>query len=652
MQQREDINARSKKRLKPNEGKSLDVLDSIQSQMKMDAKIRALQPKSALRKPDPNFVDMLAELMLNIPLAENKNISATPDSEEAIALHPSGTPDGGAKTELEMRIGIQENGKFTPGVKLADFDAYVKALQADTDLRCVHTDDLQYFYEISTGGNVRVTYDKENKRCVSSDFKQRLDNPQDMDLYCVPYACRFSLASEEARSVPPTLPDGYKLCRYKNRYSFSSKNGFWGWKVDLTEVKTRLANDLTQQQVHYEVEFEFEEEVIQICRNGDKAQVRATAVRFWDFVVKFLNHLYKSSGDSHFDGSLQLTKVTDEEAIRDLRETCASWIPSVSQENQMFPGSMPINLSKKHLSFIQQEKYFVSEKTDGIRAMLMILPLQGVYIIDRRFDFYTVPGFDSLLSIFATNGITLLDGEMITHIPSNKQMYSMFDLLALDGKIYATKPLLERLEQIGKGVVTVYREKVDSGEIPQDHPFILIGKQFLDKTEIQKLATSIKKDSQGRRFYIDSKRHHRTDGFIFTPAGPYQPWTCRTLFKWKYLDELSVDLKIHYDRGSHDITFSCAQGSSEDVDYPIKMKPEDKARLSRYMSTRRDPELIIECCFDSKEQMWKFKMIRTDKVRANNIRVVTDTVEVIAENLNTGELLQQFAPRRTTPQRS
>jgi hypothetical protein len=116
---------------------------------------------------------MLSELMLSIPLAESKNISATPDSEEAVALHPSGTPDGGAKTELEMRIGAMKNGVFAPGVELADFDAYVKALQADTDLQCVHTDELQYFYEISTGGNVRVTYDKVKKSCVSSEFKQR-----------------------------------------------------------------------------------------------------------------------------------------------------------------------------------------------------------------------------------------------------------------------------------------------------------------------------------------------------------------------------------------------------------------------------------------------------------------------------------------------
>jgi hypothetical protein len=68
------------------------------------------------------------------------------------------------------------------------------------------------------------------------------------------------------------------------------------------------------------------------------------------------------------------------------------------------------------------------------------------------------------------------------------------------------------------------------------------------------------------------------------------------------------------------------------------------------MSTRKDPDIIIECCFDTTQQMWKFKTIRTDKVRANNVRVVTDTVEVIGENLSTGELLHYFPPRKHTPQ--
>jgi len=309
---------------------------------------------------------------------------------------------------------------------------------------------------------------------------------------------------------------------------------------------------------------------------------------------------------------------------------------------------MPVNFSKKSISTIlQQDNYHVSEKTDGVRCMLMIDPT-GVHMIDRKFDFYRLEGFDSLITVFASKGLTLLDGEMVTHIPSKKQMYLIFDIVALNGEVVTTKTLKERLLTIGNGVVKVYRESIEKKIIQEDHPFTLIGKQFLPIGDLHKLLAFIKTVS-GQKYYIDEKRHHRTDGFIFTPNGAYHPKTCNTLFKWKYLEELSIDLKAHFARLTQAISWSCVGDRGEDREYEIKMRNEDLSRLTRYLSVQKDPNLIIEVCFDVKNAQWKFKMIRTDKAKANHIRVVTNTVDVIHENINEKDLLKFFPPKKSQP---
>lgn len=64
-------------------------------------------------------------------------------------------------------------------------------------------------------------------------------------------------------------------------------------------------------------------------------------------------------------------------------------------------------------------------QTDGIRYLLYISPKPAVYLIDRKFDFYSVSNsFLSLVDVLAEEGTTLLDGEMITHLET-KKLYFM-----------------------------------------------------------------------------------------------------------------------------------------------------------------------------------------------------------------------------------
>jgi len=286
-----------------------------------------------------------------------------------------------------------------------------------------------------------------------------------------------------------------------------------------------------------------------------------------------------------------------------------------------------------------------SEKTDGIRCILMIIPLQGVFFIDRKFDFYRVEGFDSLMTLYASSGITILDGEMVTHLPTKKQMYLIFDIIVLNGTVLAQKPLKDRLLTIGTGVVQVYRNALEKKRIPEDHPFTLMGKQFLPISDLYKLIGMIK-IVHGQRCYIDQKRHHKCDGLIFTPQDPYHAKRTDNLFKWKFVEELSIDLEAHYHKKTHSIywTYVSTHGDEE---MQLKIRPEDTARLTRYLSVQKEPDLVMELCFDLKSLNWKFKCIRTDKAKANFKTTVTSTLQAIDENLTEKDLLAMWPPKES-----
>ena len=48
-----------------------------------------------------------------------------------------------------------------------------------------------------------------------------------------------------------------------------------------------------------------------------------------------------------------------------------------------FLGSMPISLSRKHITLLYSKDYFIFEKSDGIRGILVWFK-KKIYILDRK----------------------------------------------------------------------------------------------------------------------------------------------------------------------------------------------------------------------------------------------------------------------------
>lgn len=188
-------------------------------------------------------------------------------------------------------------------------------------------------------------------------------------------------------------------------------------------------------------------------------------------------------------------------------------------------------------------------------------------------------------------------------------------------------------------------------------PFILIGKSFLPKKQIGVLFNQHIKRVKKDRFYVDTKRHHKTDGVILTPVeGGYRPQQ-NHIFKWKYADKLSIDFKMRFDQVSDFVmssrrsrqtqrkeqwAFYASGGRGLDVEVrDVDLTPEDTNRVGQDMRRNKaldDGSFVVELVYDVWSGRWRYLGMRPDKTHGNNVRVAFDTLEVIAESVTQHEL--------------
>jgi len=262
---------------------------------------------------------------------------------------------------------------------------------------------------------------------------------------------------------------------------------------------------------------------------------------------------------------------------------------------------------------------------------------EGIFFIDRKFSFYKIENYDQLIPIFAQDGkITLIDGELTLNVKKSRPYFLVFDILMVNGEYHGNKNLKERLEVIGK-VITEFRGHIDLNIVP----FEIIGKKFWKKEDIKFLTSCIKEDSKGEHFFDDNdKRCHKTDGIIFTPVNEsYTLKTCSTLLKWKYLDLMTVDFRLVPNTEEGTISFYLMGPNNEEIEtFRQKIFHQDLEKLRRDWTTLGDKNPIAECFYDKWIGFWRYKLMRIDKAHPNYIRILIETLEVLAEAINIDEI--------------
>jgi len=296
------------------------------------------------------------------------------------------TPGAGAIVVLPQAM-KDRHCRFVSGVSKKDFEAY-QAVQESIPT-CQKVKSLTHAYTFAN--EKRVQTDDLGK--VIMEQKTRELEFQ-IHLPSCPYDCRVTVSIErplQAHEQPEVGLDWHSH-RVKDRYSYN--DGRSKWQADLTNVSTtqRLegassgasASKAAEQTYEVELELKAEDCTKWILLDDVKAAQDRTSQVAQDLWLRLSAMMPRE------ETAGTLTEVKDTELEFAGQRACLAPFDEESsgRGGNDFPGTMPVGFSKRHVERVQQEKYLVSEKTDGVRHFLVVVKPEGrpptALLFDRK----------------------------------------------------------------------------------------------------------------------------------------------------------------------------------------------------------------------------------------------------------------------------
>ncbi|KAL7248481.1 hypothetical protein ACSBR2_003251 [Camellia fascicularis] len=307
--------------------------------------------------------------------------------------------------------------------------------------------------------------------------------------------------------------------------------------------------------------------------------------------------------------------------------------------NSQFPGSHPVSLNRDNLQLLRQRYYYATWKADGTRYM-MLITLDGCYLIDRNFNFRRVQmkfPCKSTNEALAekTHHYTLLDGEMIIDtVPDSQKQerrYLIYDLMAINYVSVIERPFYERWKMLEKEVIEPRnheRQHMYESRNPYYRydlePFRVRRKDFWLLSTVNKLLKEFIR-----------RLSHEADGLIFQGwDDPYIPRTHEGLLKWKYPEMNSVDFL--FEMVDNDQLLFLHERGKKKLMEGNRVVFNDDSDPASYSGK------IVECSWDSEKDVWVCMRIRTDKATPNDFNTYKKVMRSIRDNITEDVLLNEI----------
>ncbi|KAI5124570.1 hypothetical protein M0805_003090 [Coniferiporia weirii] len=343
--------------------------------------------------------------------------------------------------------------------------------------------------------------------------------------------------------------------------------------------------------------------------------------------------------------------------VEDLRK-CVAQLCQVN--NTKFPGSQPVSFAQRDLARLENEDYWVCEKSDGVRVLFFVHTVdnenQMVYLIDRHNQYRLLQGFffphheNPRVPLRST----IIDGELVidTDPKTRKETvrFLAFDCLVVDNQNVMSRSLDKRYGRLQEWFYKPYRKMM------QDHPHMMQNQSFDIKVKAMNLSYGLEKV-----FNEDlPKLQHGTDGLIYTCLqSPYVVGTDRNILKWKPPSENSIDYKLVLrfppdpQRPSQPDFLSkpvfgldVFVGGRNDYEPFDELYVDDDEWEKLKASGEQVDDRIVEVYWESNEKRWRMMRFRDDKPNGNHKSVVDNIIQTIIDGVEKEDLLARSAAIR------
>ena len=540
--------------------------------------------------------------------------------------------------------------------------------QALNDPKLSEKEYTETVYSYKDGNRLAFRNDDKIGRL---EAKQKLDT-LDLIVASAPYDVRLTINLEKnIGSQVDQIHPNWISRRVKRRRSFSRRDGKIPWQIDATEVTTTFPPEMNKQpEVSYELELELNERyLLYFLNERDDAKVREIckqlASQFW-WMISVLNPLKDT-----LDVEDIMQEHPDKDAVILAQAQClalklfvdrgnsgglvignpnASATAILQKTRNIFPGCMPVNFSRHHIEEIQRSEenaYFLSEKTDGVRYLLVFTG-KTVVLLDRKMRGKQPKSsieepFTDILHLVKPG--TVLDGEVVMNRRFSRPVFIVFDVMASSGVPTLHLPFEQRLRHLKEASFSAgssSNDLFDGNNVKNPNiPLPFLRKNFVKRLQLDSLLSNVVEEKGSRTYKSGDLHNHLTDGIIFQPNLPYVCGTDLNLLKWKYLDTVTIDLEMtrRYEKSGDEIlSFACLGEDNTRIDMTryVDLPQSDMLRLEA--DQHESKGRIVEVGFDSETGEWYYVTIRSDKEIPNHINTVLGSLFELSESLSTEEL--------------
>jgi hypothetical protein len=415
---------------------------------------------------------------------------------------------------------------------------------------------------------------------------------------------RLSLSKEELIKKSEMKKNSNPFIRKRKRHSYYFKNSesiHTNFRFDLTEINTFKNKTISDISTSYEVEIEFLNFVENNINNDNITRFR----NLFQIIKETLGYIIP---DNHTLVSYDQYKDTIFKLLENHRD------------------NKPVNIQKKHIDLLIDNKYYATNKLDGVKYNLLLR-----YDLDNNINRIVLINDRDIWFLYENSTVNqnittvIFDCEIIES-KTSIEMYIFDTIYYSNDENILEKPIGKRLEiynYIPKTDKLIINKKLYNGDILLNKKTYVYFPNLIDSVKYT-IKNMYKNDNFNFNNFFENN-----DGIIFQPYDtPYfsisqikDKTKFLPILKWKFPEKVSIDFKIRKNKDNKYKLLSFIYQSNKEVD--VEFTDEEGKTYELYLTPEEenilDNDMIIETVFDNQMNKFRFHRIRHDKLRPNSL---------------------------------